>query len=96
MKFQDRIYENANIWNINESGFGVEESQTTKVLVPLDRTQKYKVVTDKQEWVTVIKCINAAGSALPPMTIFKGKSMNSEWLPPQIPHNWHFGYSENG
>ena len=38
MKFQDRIYENANIWNMNESGFEIGESQITKVLVPLDRT----------------------------------------------------------
>ena len=52
-KFQERYYDNANIWNMDESGFGVGESQTIKVLVPLDRTQKYKVVTDKQEWITV-------------------------------------------
>ena len=81
-KFQERVYDNANIWNMDESGFGVGESQSTKVLVPLDRTQKYKVVTDKQEWVTVIECINAAGGACPPMIIFKGKNMNSGWLLP--------------
>jgi hypothetical protein len=64
-KFQERAYDNSNIWNMDESGFGVGESQTTKVLVPLNRQQKYKVVAGKQEWVTVIECINAAGDALP-------------------------------
>ena len=95
-KFQERAYDNSNIWNMDESGFGVGESQTTKVLVPLDRLQKYKVVTGKQEWVTVIECINAAGSALAPMVIFKGKTLNSGWLPSQTPSDWHFGVSENG
>jgi hypothetical protein len=66
---------------MDESGFGVGESQTTKVLVPLDRQQQYKVVAGKQEWVTVMKCINAAGDAIPPMIIFKGQNLNSGWLP---------------
>jgi DDE superfamily endonuclease len=95
-KFQERAYDNFNIWNMDESGFGVGESQTTKVLVPLNRTQKYKVVTVKQEWVTVIEYFKAAGGALSPMIIFKGKDINSGWLPTQTPHSWHFGVSENG
>ena len=95
-QFQERTYDNSNIWNMDESGFGVGESQTTKVLVPLDRQQKYKAVVGKQEWVTVIECINAAGGALTPMIIFKGKNINSGWLPPQTPPDWHFGVSENG
>jgi DDE superfamily endonuclease len=81
---------------MDESGFGVGESQTTKVLVPVDRAQQYKTVVGKQEWVTVIECINAAGGALTPMIIFKGQNINSGWLPPQTPQNWHFGVSENG
>jgi DDE superfamily endonuclease/Tc5 transposase DNA-binding domain len=95
-KFQERAYNNSNIWNMDESGFGVGESQTTKVLVPVDRAQQYKTVVGKQEWVTVIECINAAGGALPPMIIFKGQNLNSGWLPPQTPPDWHFGVSENG
>jgi hypothetical protein len=95
-KFQERVYDNSNIWNMDESGFGVGESQTTKVLVPLDRQQQYKVVVGKQEWVTVIECINAAGDALPPMIIFKGQNINSGWIPSQTPTDWHFAVSENG
>ncbi len=72
---------------MDESGFGVGESQTTRVLVPLNRTQKYKVVAGKQEWVTVIECIDTAGGSLTPIIIFKGKNINSGWLPSQIPRN---------
>ena len=81
---------------MDESGFGVGESQNTRVLVPIDRTQRYKVVAGKQEWVAVIECINAAGGFLTPMIIFKGRNMNSRWLPPQIPRDWYFEISENG
>ena len=81
---------------MDESGFGVGESQTTKVLVPLDRQQQYKVAVGKQEWVTVIEYINTARDALPPMIIFKGQNINSGWIPSQTPTDWHFAVSENG
>ena len=36
------------------------------------------------------------GARSPPMVIFKGKTLNSGWLPSQTPSDWHFGVSENG
>ena len=72
---------------MDESGFGVGESQNTRVLISIDVKQKYKAVAGKQEWVTVLKCINAAGGSLTPMIIFKGKNMNSGWIPSQIPRD---------
>jgi hypothetical protein len=58
--------------------------------------QKHKRITGKQEWVTVIECINAAGTAIGPLVIFKAKHLNSGWVPPQTHSDWHFGVSENG
>lgn len=95
-QLQEHTYEPQNIWNMDESGFGVGESQTTRVLVPIDSTHKHKRVAGKQEWITDIECINAAGGALTPMIIFKAKNLNTGWLPPETPANWHFGVSENG
>jgi DDE superfamily endonuclease len=95
-KFQERAYERSNIWNMDESGFGVGESQNTRVLISINVKQKYKAVAGKQEWVTVLECIDAAGGSLTPMIIFKGKNMNSGWLPSQTPRDWHFAVSENG
>jgi hypothetical protein len=67
-----------------------------KVLVHLDSTQKHKVIGGKQEWVTVIECINAAGKVLAPLVIFKGQDMNVQWINEQSPEGWHFATSKNG
>lgn len=95
-QLQEHSYEVQNIWNMDESGFGVGESQTTRVLVPANLNQKHKSVVGKQEWVTDIECINAAGASLTPMIIFKAKNLNSSWLPSETPSSWHFAVSENG
>jgi hypothetical protein len=47
----EHSYEPQNIWNMDESGFGVGESQSTRVLVPIDVKTKHKKVAGKQEWV---------------------------------------------
>lgn len=94
--FNEHSYELQDVWNVDESGFGVGESQTTRVLVPTKYNQKKKVIAGKQEWITDIECINAAGRALPPLLIFKGQNLNSGWIPPETPADWHFGVSENG
>ena len=62
---------------MDESDFGVGEEQAIKVLIHLDSVQKHKVVVGKQEWVTDIESISAAGESLPPLLIFKGKDMNT-------------------
>jgi len=93
---QEHSYEYHNIWNMDESGFGVGESQSTRVLVPIDLKTKHKKVAGKQEWVTVFECINAAGEAIAPLVIFKAKYLNSGWIPAQTHKDWHFGTSENG
>jgi hypothetical protein len=93
---EEHSYEPQDIWNMDESGFGIGQEQVFKVLVYLDNTQKHRVVGGKQEWVTDIECINAAGEALPPLIIFKGAAMDSRWLNEQSPEGWHFATSKNG
>jgi len=93
---QEHKYNPADMWNMDESGFGIGEEQAMKVLVHLDSTQKHKVVGGKQEWATTIECISAAGEALAPLIIFKGQDMNTRWLNEQSPQGWHFATSKNG
>lgn len=76
-KMEEHAYLPMNIWNMDESGFGVGEEQIMKVLVYLDAAQLDKVICGKQEWVTDIECINAAGEALAPLLIFKGTDVNT-------------------
>jgi hypothetical protein len=93
---QEHKYNPADMWNMDESGFGIGEEQALKVLVHLDSTQKHKVIGGKQEWVTLIECINAAGEALAPLVIFKGKDLNARWINESSPLGWHFATSKNG
>jgi hypothetical protein len=88
-------YRPDDIWNMDKSGFGIGEEQAFKVLVFLDSTQKHWVVGGKQEWVTDIECISAAGKALAPLIIFKGSALNLRWLTEQSPQGWHFATSKN-
>jgi hypothetical protein len=81
---------------MDESGFGIGEEQVMEVLVYLDSKQKHKVIGGKQEWVTAIECINAAGEALAPLLIFKGQNINTGWINEQSPDGWHFATSQNG
>ncbi len=77
---------------MDESGFGIGEEQIMKVLVYLDAKQKERVVGGKQEWVTDIECINAAGEALPPLLIFKGEDVNTRWINERIASGTAFCY----
>lgn len=70
--------------------------QIMKVLVYLVAIQKDKVIGGKQEWVTDIECINAAGEALAPLLIFKGTNVNTRWINEQSPQGWYFATSKNG
>ena len=68
------------IFNMDKTGFGISLTQTTRVLCVVDRGEKDKGKTQKawkgtgprQEWVTSIECVSAAGTALPPLVVFKG------------------------
>jgi hypothetical protein len=95
-QIEEHGYEHANIWNMDESGFGIGESQTTKVLIPFQYNQKSKAIGGKQEWVTTIEAVNAAGEALSPMIIWKGKHLNSGFISEDTPKDWSFAVSENG
>lgn len=95
-QFEEYKYDLSNVWNMDESGFGIGEEQAMKVLIHLDSVQKHKVVAGKQEWVTDIESISAAGESLPPLLIFKGKNMNTRWISDQTPNSWYFATSQNG
>ena len=95
-KILEHKYELQNMWNMDESGFGIGDSQSTKIIVPIGKQHKNKKIVGKQELVTDIECINAAGEALPPTIIFKAKNVNANWLPSERPQGWRYTYSTNG
>ena len=95
-KFEEHDYDLSNVWNMDESGFGIGEQQAMKVLIHLDHSNRQKIVGGKQEWVTDIECINAAGESLAPLLIFKGKHLNTRWFNEKTPQGWFWATSKNG
>jgi hypothetical protein len=83
-------------YNMDKTGFSIGNIKATRVIV--DRTQKirYQAYPGRQEWVSVIECISMDGSSLPPLIIFKGKTLSSRWIPHDTPKDWFFSCNSQG
>jgi hypothetical protein len=81
---------------MDETGFAVGETQSTRIIVVSTMKPNWKITAGKQEWITALECIAADGDALPPMIIFKAKNTNTGWIPKKMPSNWHFSTSNSG
>ena len=94
--FIENEYSPDRIFNVDESGFAVGASQSSRVLVNIRENTSWKVINGRQEWITAIECVNAAGAAIPPLLIFKAKYTNTAWIPANTPPNWRFSTSTSG
>ncbi|RAL60151.1 hypothetical protein DID88_000776 [Monilinia fructigena] len=92
----ERKYELDDMYNMDETGFGVGTTQSTRIIVDSTQKSNWKVTAGKQEWITAFECVNAAGKALSPMVIFKAQNTNSAWIPKDTPQSWQFSTSTNG
>lgn len=94
--FTANTYALEDIYNVDESGFAIGESQTSRVLINIREGTNWKRIVGRQEWITAIECISASGVALPPLIIFKAKYTNTGWIPSHTPRNWRFSTSNSG
>jgi len=86
-----------NMYNMDESGFSIGEIKGAQVVVNKTLMAKYLAHPGRQEWVTVVECISADGSSIPPLVIFKGKNVSSSWIPQKaLNMKMHFSGSVNG
>ena len=68
------------IYKFDETGFAMGLTSTSKVVTSGEYYGKRKLLQPgNREWVTAIGCINRI-DALPPTTIFKGKTFNQAWF----------------
>jgi len=67
------------IYNMDEKGIQLGVGKHTLVLVDRDQKTVHQVEDGNRELVTVIECICADGSFLPPSVIYKGKRRDLEW-----------------
>ena len=94
--FFEHNYAPEDIYNMDESGFSVGASQTTRTLINIREKSSWKRIQGRQEWITAIECVRASGEALPPLVIFKAKHLNDKWVPRSIPSNWRWSTSNKG
>ncbi|EIW70637.1 hypothetical protein TREMEDRAFT_68144 [Tremella mesenterica DSM 1558] len=101
---EEHKYKSSNVFNMDETGFGIGTTQSRRVLVVIEkgevRGKATKAMPGRQEWVTLIECISADGIALPPLVIFRGEAgLNSGWLPTEQiagTEDWRWSASKTG
>ena len=82
------------IFNCDESGFPLEHK--LQGVVALKGSKHPSVVTaNERAQITVLACINAAGSAMPPMVVFDRKILKDELAVGEVPGT-AYGLSDNG
>ena len=67
------------IWNLDETGICGQGKKGEMVIAQLGDKMPSAARSNSRENVTLLLCINAAGKYLPPLYIFKGERLNSEW-----------------
>jgi hypothetical protein len=85
-----------NIYNMDETGFGIGTSQSCRVIIDSTLRTRYKMEPGRQEWVSVVECISADGNSLPPLVIFKAENISNTWITESTPHDWQFSASSKG
>jgi hypothetical protein len=81
---------------MDESSFAVGTSQSYRALVNIRHKSSWKVVHSRQEWITTIESVSAAGVVIPPLIIFEAKHTNTGWIPKHTPADWRFPTSNSG
>ena len=81
---------------MDESGFAIGQIEATRIIVRAEARAQWQAQPGRQEWVSVLECICADGSAIPPLVIFKGEQPLCAWIPNNIANNWRFDASPKG
>lgn len=90
--------QNADIYNFDETGFAMGIISSEMVVTSSERHQKgRKVQQGNKQWATLIECICADGSSIPPFVIVAGKTHLSSWYEDSpLPDTWAISVTENG
>ncbi len=72
----------SDIYNMDEKGFAMDITDSSKVLVRRTEAQAFSVHAGNQDWISLIECVSSNGTTLPPYFIFKGKQIQQAWLDP--------------
>lgn len=85
-------------WNMDEAGL-MEGLGSNGYIVGNSRRRAITAKKpDSRTWITFVECISATGVYLPPVVIYKGKTVQQQWYPKALGSykDWHFATSEKG
>ena len=85
-----------NIYNMDKSRFSIGTMESTCIIIDSTLCTKHQAHPGRQEWVSIVECICADGTILPPLGIFKGKNVLQNWIPPIVHKNWFFSANTKG
>ena len=92
-----------NLYNWDEKGFIIGHASATQRIMLLEAFKseriQYASEDGNREFISLLACISADGTALPPALIYKGDSLylQDTWLEDWVPaHKAHFAISPNG
>jgi hypothetical protein len=75
--FLENSYPSDAIFNVDETGFGLDTTLPSKVLIKRVDDRAFKEISERQEWITAIECMRDLGGALPSLLIFKANHTNT-------------------
>ena len=78
-------------------GFNIGiRGKNSYVICSAKEKQIYAAESGCTEWVTVVECICADGTAINPLIIFKGENLQTVWIPPDIDNDWAWSCNSKG
>ena len=83
------------LYNCDEKGFQMGATKGEVIVCHRDRPGLTSMKSSNLEWVTILECICAAGTAIEPLVIFKDKYVQKQWFPKQPPC-WYYHVSPKG
>ena len=94
--FKDIKLENR--YNMDEARIMEGIGSNGLVLGRVGRRVTQRKTPGAKAWTSFIECISATGVALPPLVIFKGKTIQQQWYPRDMEpfRDWRFRSTENG
>nr|AER39694.1 transposase [Verticillium dahliae] len=87
-----------NRYNMDETGILEGRGSNGLVLGSAEAQNLRKKQPGSRAWTSILECISATGTTVPPLVIFKGKSVQQQWFPLDLqPYSsWKFTATENG
>jgi len=84
-----------NVYNMDETGVLLSVLGSSKYLVSAEMPKTHRGTDTKRTLITAVECISADGRSLPPLIIFPGVDLRSNWVCHEAP-DWQFTCSKKG